>query len=90
MGQNESIPKSDYIRAIEEYKKLQMRFDEVDDELTEMYAEYDANRAAQMRKHGKLSKLGNRFDRDDRVINQLTDEDHKHMDVCYHFLSKAF
>lgn len=85
MGQGESIPKQDYMKVIDEYKKLQMSYDEVDDELHELYAEFDANRAAQMRKQNKLSKLGDRFNRDDRVMGDMTEEDAKALAVCYLF-----
>lgn len=75
MGQGESVPAQSLYNAVEAYKKLQLEYDEVEDELSELYTEFDAVKASMMRKHGHITKLGNRFDRDDRVMADMTEED---------------
>lgn len=75
MGQGESVPAQSLYNAVEAYKRLQLQYDEVEDELSELYTEFDAVKASMMRKHGHITKLGNRFDRDDRVMADMTEED---------------
>lgn len=77
MGQGESVPQQQLVNAIEEYKKLQLAYDEVEDELHELYAEFDATKASLMNKHRKVSGLSNRFNREDRILNEMTEEDAK-------------
>lgn len=58
MGQGESVPAQSYKALVQEYKKLQLSYDEVEDELNDLYTDYDATRAALMSKHRSISELG--------------------------------
>ena len=58
MGQGESVPAQSYKALVQEYKKLQLSYDEVEDELNDLYTDYDATRAALMNKHRSISELG--------------------------------
>jgi hypothetical protein len=58
MGQGESVPAQSYKALVQEYKKLQLTYDEVEDELNDLYTDYDATRAALMNKHRSMSELG--------------------------------
>ena len=56
MGQGESVPAQSYKALVQEYKKLQLTYDEVEDELNDLYTDYDATRAALMNKHRSMSE----------------------------------
>ena len=58
MGQGESVPAQSYKALVQEYKKLQLTYDEVEDELNDLYTDYDATRAALMNKPRSMSELG--------------------------------
>lgn len=58
MGQGESVPVQSYKSLVQEYKNLQLSYDEVQDELFDLYADYDATRATLMNKHRSMSELG--------------------------------
>ena len=77
MGQGNSIPVEHYDNLAKAYKSLILHYDVVNDELNELYADYDASGAALMRKHGNISKLGSRFDHNDQVASSMTEEDLK-------------
>ena len=77
MGQVNSIPVKHYENLAKAYKSLILDYDVVNDELNDLYADYDASRASLMRKHGNISKLGSRFDHNDQVASSMTEEDLK-------------
>lgn len=58
MGQEASVPVQSYKKLIREYQNLQFDYDNVADELDELYADYDAARVALMNKHRSMSELG--------------------------------
>ena len=58
MGQGSSIPAEDYKALFEQYKRLQIDYDIVNDELNELYIDYDASRAALMKKQNRMKELG--------------------------------
>ena len=52
------MPVQSYKKLIREYQNLQFDYDNVADELDELYAVYDAARVALMNKHRSMSELG--------------------------------
>lgn len=58
MGQGESVPVESYVSLVEQYKKLQLDYDVVSDELYDVYADYDAARAALANKQRNMRELG--------------------------------
>ena len=48
----------DYTALFEQYKKLQIDYDIVNDELNDLYVDYDASRAALMKKQNRMKELG--------------------------------
>ena len=57
MGQGESVPYANYKNLVNAYKDLQYSYDEVEDELFDLYADYDNTRSMLMRKHKAISDL---------------------------------
>ena len=58
MGQGSSIPAEDYKALFEQYKRLQIDYDIVNDELNDLYVDYDASRAALMKRQSRMKELG--------------------------------